>query len=332
MSFIYRRNKIYWYCTSIKGRRICHSLHTTNKRTAQQLRQELDEKYIRVKLNLRHIENITLQEYFQKYCRVIDAIKNPSWGSRILVMLTNFMNFAQNRAKTLQEIDFNLIKDFILTRQQNGASAKTMREELGIIRRFLTEAVQDNYLAECSIDFRRLQNEYCQNGRKNHFPPFTTQELELIFNSGSPDVPFFKVLYYTGLRRSDVGSLRQSNLDRKRKCIQIVTQKEAVPTLIPVHPAIEFIFKLKTEYLFPDYNTEAKQDAARKRLKRLARKLGINPECNLHSFRHTFNQRLLELGLNYMDRQKLLAHSSSRTTQDYTHTDLELTRRYIEKL
>ena len=37
------------------------------------------------------------------------------------------------------------------------------------------------------------------------------------------------------------------------------------------------------------------------------------PHADLHSFRHTFNQSLLELGMEIEDRQKLLAHASTTT-------------------
>ena len=336
MSFIYKRSKNYWYGNSINGRRIRVSLGVANQRSAQQLKSELDLKYSRAKLNLRHITAISPSDYYQIYRKMILQTRKDlswhSWTMRTLKVCERFINFAESRAKSLESLDQALVKDYILTRRSNGVSAKTMREELAIIRRFLAEAVQDDYLKEYNIDFRRLQNEYCILDQRHHFPPFTRQEIAILFNSNSPDVPFFKVLYYTGLRRSDVGNLNQRNIDRQRKCIMIITQKKSVPGLIPIHPEINFLFKIKTDDLFPNYLTESLRDACQKRFKRLAVKLGINPECTLHSFRHTFNQRLLEAGLSYPDRQKLLAHSSSKSTQDYTHFDLELTRKYIDRL
>ncbi|HJM33575.1 MAG TPA: site-specific integrase, partial [Candidatus Marinimicrobia bacterium] len=48
--------------------------------------------------------------------------------------------------------------------------------------------------------------------------------------------------------------------------------------------------------------------------------------------RHTFNQRLRDLGLGIEDRQALLAHASSSTTKIYTHPNLDLAREYVNKL
>ena len=55
-------------------------------------------------------------------------------------------------------------------------------------------------------------------------------------------------------------------------------------------------------------------------------------KADLHSFRHTFNQSLLDLGLNIEDRQKLLAHASSDTTKVYTHPNFDLAMQYVNQI
>ena len=56
------------------------------------------------------------------------------------------------------------------------------------------------------------------------------------------------------------------------------------------------------------------------------------PHADLHSFRHTFNQSLLELGMEIEDRQKLLAHASTATTKIYTHPNFELAMQYVNQV
>ena len=56
------------------------------------------------------------------------------------------------------------------------------------------------------------------------------------------------------------------------------------------------------------------------------------PHADLHSFRHTFNQSLLELGMEIEDRQKLLAHASSTTTKIYTHSNFDLAMQYVNQV
>lgn len=56
------------------------------------------------------------------------------------------------------------------------------------------------------------------------------------------------------------------------------------------------------------------------------------PYADLHSFRHTFNQSLLELGMEIEDRQKLLAHASTTTTKIYTHPNFDLAMQYVNQI
>ena len=46
--------------------------------------------------------------------------------------------------------------------------------------------------------------------------------------------------------------------------------------------------------------------------------------ADIHSFRHTFNQSLFELGMNIEDRQNLLAHVCTIATKIYTHPNFDL--------
>ena len=54
--------------------------------------------------------------------------------------------------------------------------------------------------------------------------------------------------------------------------------------------------------------------------------------ANLQSFRHTFNQSLLELSMEIKNRQKLLAHASTTTTKIYTHPNFELAMQYVNQV
>ena len=54
--------------------------------------------------------------------------------------------------------------------------------------------------------------------------------------------------------------------------------------------------------------------------------------ATLHSFRHTFNNTLRDMGLPIEDRQKLLAHASSDATKIYTHPNFELARDFVNRI
>ena len=54
--------------------------------------------------------------------------------------------------------------------------------------------------------------------------------------------------------------------------------------------------------------------------------------ATLHSFRHTFNNTLRDLGLSMEDRNILMAQASSEVNKIYTHPNIELARKWINRI
>ena len=56
------------------------------------------------------------------------------------------------------------------------------------------------------------------------------------------------------------------------------------------------------------------------------------PKATPHSFRHTFNTKLRDLGMSIEDRRVLLSHATSSVTKICTHPNLEVAKELIIKL
>ena len=149
-----------------------------------------------------------------------------------------------------------------------------------------------------------------------------------------------ELLYSTGVRVSELISIKTNNIDLQKKKILIdppekgKSRKERIvffaeQTKEVIEKYLEFrkiYFKEKdSPWLFPSNNTN--DFLTRRRVLQIMHNLAdkIKIDKNLmhpHSFRHAFGNHLLNSGADIRVVQKLLGHSSIITTQKYTeHRD-----------
>ena len=133
-------------------------------------------------------------------------------------------------------------------------------------------------------------------------------------------------LYSGGLRRSELINLKISDIDSQRMLIRITNSKGGKDryTLLS-----EKLLKLLRDYyklykpkywLFEgqgggQYSATSIENIFRKALKQAEIKKHATP----HTMRHSFASHLLEQGINLRYIQEILGHSSTKTTEIYTH-------------
>nr|MBK9652776.1 site-specific integrase [Bacteroidota bacterium] len=135
------------------------------------------------------------------------------------------------------------------------------------------------------------------------------------------------LIYACGLRCGELLNLLPQHIDSKRNIILIQNAKGKKDRIVPLSPKIlillrEYFNKYKpVTYLFEGQITGTKYDARslQQVLKQSLVKANISKPVTLHWLRHSFATHLLEGGTDLRYIQELLGHSSSRTTEIYTH-------------
>ncbi len=135
------------------------------------------------------------------------------------------------------------------------------------------------------------------------------------------------VIYSCGLRRSELLHLRIADIDSGRKLLMIRQSKGRKDRIVPLSEKIidmlrEYykIFKPQV-WLFEGqkpgetYSEKSLESV----LKQAVARTKIRKPVSLHWLRHSYATHLLEAGTDLRYIQVLLGHSSSRTTEIYTH-------------
>lgn len=134
------------------------------------------------------------------------------------------------------------------------------------------------------------------------------------------------LIYSAGLRCSELLNMKITDIDSQRMMVQIRQAKGMKDRIAPLSPKVlnllrEYYKKYRPKvYLFEgqfgDKYSARSLDLVLKRASYLA---GIKKKVHLHMLRHSFATHLLEHGTDLRYIQELLGHSSSKTTEIYTH-------------
>lgn len=138
------------------------------------------------------------------------------------------------------------------------------------------------------------------------------------------------LIYGCGLRRGELINLSLKDIDSGRMVVSVKSGKgnkdRQVPlphNLLPVLKSYYTQYKPKV-YLFEgQYGGKYSEKSVAEVLKKATLEAKIIKPISLHTLRHSYATHLLESGVNLRYIQELLGHSSSKTTQLYTHVSIE---------
>ena len=150
---------------------------------------------------------------------------------------------------------------------------------------------------------------------------------------GLRDRAILEVMYATGLRVSELTTLKLADLHMSLGLIQTIGKGDK-ERIIPLGDmAIEWVeqylkysrVKLeksgkRSSYLFLNHHGDKlTRQGVWKNLKAIVKQSGIEKEVTPHTLRHSFATHLLENGADLRIVQELLGHADISTTQIYTH-------------
>lgn len=205
-----------------------------------------------------------------------------------------------------------------------------------ILKRNLSASYQNQMVNAIKLFFQTVQNrklviDHIHRPKKSKILPnvLSKEEIKAILESPGnlKHRAMLSLIYACGLRRSEILNLLPTDVDSKRNILIIRQGKGRKDRIAPL--SLKIIDMLRTYYrayrpqkwLFEGQNPgqQYSTGSLRNVLKQAIRKAGISKPVSLHWLRHSYATHLLESGTDLRYIQELLGHSSSRTTEIYTH-------------
>ncbi|MBI4064576.1 MAG: tyrosine-type recombinase/integrase [Elusimicrobia bacterium] len=325
MARIYQRQgqsgRIWYLDYSLGGRRIRKRLGKS-KKLAELAKADVEVKLERSEIGFAN-KDVGLKEFIGEYLNYSKANKSANTFDRDRRTLKTFYEFV--KAERLTAVTVTKIEAYKTFRQNAGAKPATVNRELNSIKAMLTKAVAWGYLAKSPAQSVKKFKE-----PKRQVRYFTKEEIQkLVENAQSPRLAaIVQILAYTGLRRSELVHLTWDDLDFKKKLLVVQAKngwqpKDYEVRHIPLNDRLLRVLREVTRngspYIFPNISGATLIGNLLSRdFRRLAKRCGLK-NTSIHSLRHSFASHLVMQGVNLYTVQKLLGHSSIKTTEIYAH-------------
>ena len=252
--------------------------------------------------------------------------------------LTALDKWFEGRGAILSDATRADILEFIAWRVEMGARPRSTARQLSSFRRYYRFLVREGVIKEdptVDIAMPKIGRTLPKT--------LTEEEVESLLRApdvrdplGYRDRAMLELLYATGLRVSELISLKLGQVNLNQGVIRIVGKGNR-ERLIPLGEEAqlwleqfvagarnEILLERHTDYAFPTRRGNCMtRQAFWHIIKRYAAKANIEKELSPHSVRHAFATHLLNHGADLRVVQMLLGHSDLSTTQIYTHVARE---------
>lgn len=228
--------------------------------------------------------------------------------------ITEILNFARKNPK---EINNENVRNYLEKLCDDGLSSSTLNTAYSALKFYFEKIL-------CRKFFFNIPR--AKKDKKLPIVLSKKEILDIINACGNiKHKLIIQILYCSGLRVSEVISLKINDIDFNRKSIHIKGAKGKKDRVTIISETVlRNIEKYLQEWRPAEYVFESMRGGQlttrtiQAIVSQSAKKAGLNKPVSPHSFRHSFATHLLESGLDIRYIQALLGHARLETTQIYT--------------
>ena len=264
--------------------------------------------------------NVTFPVFARIYVQESD--RKRSTKENLLTTITVLQEFRPGL--DFKDITYTLLRDFEVHLKEKGNSVNTIAKHLRQLRTLVNEAINQGYIPSDAYPFRKFKIKQ-EKGRKEFLTPDELRKLENLQVSDKRlrhVLDAFLFCCYTGLRYSDFCQLTPENIIRVngKRWLHFKSVKTDVEIRLPLHLLFEgkVLAVLERYDIVTDFAKIGPNSEANKYLAQLAALARIRKHITYHTARHTCATLLVHQGVPITTVQKLLGHTSVRTTEVYS--------------
>lgn len=280
--------------------------------------------------------NNQIAEYLE-YCQYRKRLDKKTLKA-YRIDLKQYNDFSSNLADALAK---NTVDHFI-TKLHKQYKTKTVKRKIASLKAFFhyleyKELLQENPFSKLDIRFREakllpktIPFHSIQKFLSTLYEQKNQASSEYQLRCCTRDVAVIELLFATGMRISELCSLKPTDIDlesnniliygkgAKERILQIGNQ-EVIDALLSYQKAFQEDINACGYFFVNRLQHKLSDQSVRFMITRYANLAGINQHITPHMFRHSFATLLLEQDVDIRYIQRILGHSSISTTEIYTH-------------
>lgn len=244
----------------------------------------------------------------------------------------------QGSLEAIEEVSYGEIRAWIVSLIQSGNTPRTVNRKLSALRSYYKFLLRIG-----SIPVSPLKEHKALKTDTKVALPFSQEEIQRLLAAdffpgdytGVLQRTVIQLLYYTGIRRSELIELKVQDVDLSEGLMKVLGKRNK-ERLLPLLPEMktqltqlleqqkQYQISRESEHFFVNSRGKKLSEAfVYETVKTYLSEVSTKTKRSPHVLRHSFATHLLDQGADLNAIKDLLGHSSIAATQHYTHSSMK---------